>query len=231
MSLSTSRPPQSTAETPTETTETAASEVTSDETASAKTAAGVGVPAADFSMRWPELPKSAGLIDREPASMSNSYTDEQATRSQDDMPLTWPVITPADLPAAARPSQSAVKPELMLALLAGALGLAAIFAGAMFDPSNALRVAQRRVRKLRSSASNASRSGGHIASAFGDPLAAARRVDLASKPVATTRNEDIAREQPKSSGQNPYGPKRSDAGHDLEASLQRLLNDWRRAAA
>jgi hypothetical protein len=229
MNLSTPRPPQSTAETPTETTEPAASEITSDETASAKSAAGAGVPAAGFSMRWPELPKSAGLIDREPASISNSYTEERAASSQDDMPLTWPVVAPADLPAAARPSQSAVKPELVLALLAGALGLAAIFAGAMFDPSNALRLGQRRLRKLRSSASDASRSGGHVASTFGDPLAAARRVDLASKPVATTHSEEIAREQPKPSG--PNGPKRSDAGHDIEASLQRLLNDWRRAAA
>jgi len=239
--------PQPTAETSAKTTEATASEVTPDETARAKTATSVAVPAADFSMGWPELPKSAGAIDGEVPSVSNSYAEEQATGSQDDVPVTSPVTTPAELPAAvARAPQSAVKPELMLALLAGALGLAAIFAGAMFDPSNALRTVQRRIRKLRSSASNANPSGTDPAAGFGDPLAAARRVDLAAKGAATTRREELARERAKSgspksisskstsakaSSSKSTGPQPSDASHDIEASLQRLLNEWRRAAA
>ena len=87
----------------------------------------------------------------------------------------------------------------------------------------ARRLAQRHVRKRRNPASDASRSGGHVESTFGDPLAAARRVDLAGKPVAKARSKEFA--------PGPLSRMRSDPGHDVEVNLQRLLQDWQRAAA
>jgi hypothetical protein len=116
----------------------------------------------------------------------------------------------------------------MLALLAGALGLVAIFLGAVFNPSRGRSVPQRRVRKRWWSASNKG-VGDHVDPGFGDPLAAARRVDLASKPARI--REPHKSSAPKSSAPKSGSPERSDAGHDLEASLQQLLRDWKRAAA
>jgi hypothetical protein len=182
--------------------------------------AGVDDPATAFSMRWPALPKSARAIEREPAPMSNSYAVERATTEPlDGAPPDWPIVAPADVPATGRTVESAFTYERMLALLAGALGLAAIFIGMVSNPSKGRRVAQRRVRKRWWWASK-SGVGDDVDPGFGDPLAAARRVDLTIKPVARTR-------EPHKSG----GPTRSDSGHDLEASLQKLLLDWKRAAA
>jgi hypothetical protein len=111
----------------------------------------------------------------------------------------------------------------MLAVLAGALGLAAILLGAVFNPARGRSVPQPRIRKRWWWASNKDRSD-DVEPGFGDPLAAARRVDLASKPARI-------REQHKSSAPQPGSLKQSDAGHDLEGSLQQLLRDWKRAAA
>jgi hypothetical protein len=226
-----SMPPQSTVQTPEE---TKAAEPAPAQTASAdathapaiapdapvgEAPVGVDDSAAAFSTRWPALPKPADPVEREPTSMSNSYADEQSTAGPPEgAPLAWPIVASVGASAAAgRMVESVFSSDRMLALLAGALGLAAIFIGMVFNPSKGRRVAQRRVRKRWwKSASNAD----HVDPGFGDPLAAARRVDLTSKPVARTR------EPHKSSG-----AKRGDSGHDLEASLQKLLRDWKRAAA
>ncbi len=228
--------PQSTTETSGETTaaeaapiKTASAEATSSPTEATPAPAVAGHPfaavddpATAFSMRWPALPKSAGSIEREPALMSNSYADEYASYTLEGAPLAWPIVTSANLPAAGRMLESAFRSDRMLALLAGALGLAAIFIGMVFNPSKGRGVAQGRIRKRWwRSAPNADQ----VDPGFGDPLAAARRVDLASKPVARTR-EPHKPGVPKSSD-----AKRSDSGHDLEASLQKLLRDWKRAAA
>jgi hypothetical protein len=222
------RPP--TAETSDETTEAAAPvKIASADATPAPTIAGeapagvpagVDDPATAFSMRWPALPKSARAIEREPAPMSNSYTDERATTEPlDGAPPDWPIVAPADVPATERTVESVFKSDRVLALLAGALGLAAIFIGMAFNPSKGRRVAQRHVNKRWWWASK-SGVGVHVDPGFGDPLAAARRVDLAIKPVARTREP-----------QNSSGPTRSDSGHGLEVSLQKLLRDWKRAAA
>jgi hypothetical protein len=225
-------PRQSTAETPDETTaaepapvKTASAEATPARTIPGEAPAGVDDPAMVFSMRWPSLPKLAGSIESERPSASNSFADEHSTTYPlDGAPLAWPIVTPADVPATGRMLESGFRSDRMLALLAGVLGLVAIFLGAVFNPSRGRSVPQRRVRKRWWSASNKG-VGDHVDPGFGDPLAAARRVDLASKPIARTR------EPHKSSAPKSGGPKRSDAGHDLEASLQQLLRDWKRAAA
>ena len=51
-----------------------------------------------------------------------------ATPSQDDMPLIWPVLARAELPAAEEPAESTIRLEYVLALLAGAFALAAMIA-------------------------------------------------------------------------------------------------------
>src|SRR5438876_2749162 len=52
----------------------------------------------DASTPWSALAKPAGSTDRGQASMSDSNADGNTTGStQDDMPLIWPVLTPADL--------------------------------------------------------------------------------------------------------------------------------------
>ena len=218
--------PQSTAETPAKTAavETAPAEATPAPTAVGEVTSPVDDQATTFARRWPALPKSADSTNREPARMSNSYVDEYSAASPPDgAPSTWPIVPTADGPETGRVSEAVFKSDPMLAFLAGALGLVAAFIGTIFNPSKARRLAQRHVRKRRNPASDASRSGGHVESTFGDPLAAARRVDLASKPVAKTRGEEFA------SGR--LTRMRSDPGHDVEVNLQRLLQDWQRAAA
>jgi hypothetical protein len=201
---------------------TAAAEATPAPTIAGEAPAAVDDPTAAFSTRWPALPKTAGAIEREPASMSNSYADEHSSDPLEGASLAWPIVTSANLPAAGRMLESAFRSDRMLALLAGALGLAAILIGMVFNPSKGRGIAQRRIRKRwwRSASSE-----DRVDPGFGDPLAAARRVDLASEPVARTR------EPHKPGVSKSSDAKRSDTGHDLEASLQKLLHDWKRAAA
>jgi hypothetical protein len=227
--------PQPTAKTTDETTaaEAAPAKTASAETASAPTIpdeapAGVDDPAVAFAMRWPAVPKSDRSSERGPASVSHSYADEHSTTDPlDGAPLAWPIATPAD-PATGRTPESAIRPERMLALLAGALGLAAILLGAVFNPPRGRSLPQPRIRKRWWWASNKDLSD-DVEPGFGDPLAAARRVDLASKPARI--REPHKSSAPKSSAPKSGSPERSDAGHDLEASLQQLLRDWKRAAA
>jgi hypothetical protein len=237
--------PQPTAKTTDETTaaEAAPAKTASDKTASAETAsaptipneapASVDDPAVGFAMRWPAVPKSDRSSERGPAPASHSYAEEHSTTEPlDGTPLAWPIATPAD-PATGRTPESAIRPERMLALLAGALGLAAILLGAVFNPPWGRSAPQPRIRKRWWWASNKDLSD-DVEPGFGDPLAAARRVDLASKPArirephkSSAPKSSVA----KSSAPKPGSPERSDAGHDLEASLQQLLRDWKRAAA
>lgn len=213
--------PQSTAETSTKTAavETAPAEATPAPTSVGEAASPADDQATTFSLRWPDLPKSADATDRAPARMSNSYVDEHsaASPSLDGAPSAWPIVPPGDVPETGRVSVSVFKSDRMLAFLSGALGLVAIFIGTIFNPSKARRLAQRHARKRRNLASDASRSGGHVESSFGDPLAAARRVDLASKPVAKTRSGEFA--------------PRSDPAREVELNVRRLLQAWRRRVA
>jgi hypothetical protein len=239
--------PQPTAKTIDETTaaeaapaKTAPAKTASAETASAPTIpdeapASVDDPAVAFAMRWPAGSKSDRLSERgrASASASHSYADEHSTTDPlDGAPLAWPIATPAD-PATGRTPESAIRPERMLALLAGALGLAAILLGAVFNPPRGRSVPQPRIRKRWWWASNKDLSD-DVDPEFGDPLAAARRVDLASKPARIREPHKSSAPKstaPKSSAPKSGSPERSDAGHDLEASLQQLLRDWKRAAA
>ncbi len=71
---------------------------------------------ANFILRWPGLSPSTATSKptsiSNSASTSNSYAEEHpTTNGQDDLPLIWPVLTPADLGAAGPLLASAVGPE------------------------------------------------------------------------------------------------------------------------
>ena len=64
--------------------------------------------AAPLSTRWSGMPKTANAINYAPPAASSSYANEQsATDEPDDMPLIWPILTPAEL-AAARPASRSI---------------------------------------------------------------------------------------------------------------------------
>src|SRR5260370_5779349 len=85
---------------------------------------------ANFIFRWPGLSPSTATSKptsiSNSASTSNSYAEEHpTTNGQDDLPLIWPVLTPADLGAAGPLLASAVGPDRMLVILPRALAFAA----------------------------------------------------------------------------------------------------------
>jgi hypothetical protein len=113
---------QSTAQAPTEATTDAPGEIT---------AGGARAPQGDttatLSVRWADLPTSPTLLDRAPLSMSNGYAEEPpAMASEEDMPLIWPILTPAELAAGERAPGSTIAFAQLAAALAAVLGLAAL---------------------------------------------------------------------------------------------------------
>jgi hypothetical protein len=98
----------------------------------ADTTVGASDAAPEFAARWIDLPSALDASARRQASMiGNSYSEEHAaTDPQDDMPLIWPILTPAELAAAeAPPRQSMVKWEYILGSLALVFALAARLIG------------------------------------------------------------------------------------------------------
>ncbi len=84
--------------------------------------------------------------------LRTSYAPEPSvTHSEDDMPLIWPVLSPADLQVAEQPQDVAIR--LILSFVAGALGIIAAFAWAIFKLTRARPAGQRRTpRRWRSAA-------------------------------------------------------------------------------
>ena len=188
----------------------------------AEPTAGENDAVAAISIRQPDLSKSAAAIDREPASTSNGDAAEHSTTvTQDDMPLQWPVLATADVPAAERPPEAAIRTEHVLGFLSGALALAAMILQTIFKLSVARPRGRCNFRDQRALHVTAHRPRKHVSPAFANSVAATRQVDVVRTLVAATRRTDIARE----------ASKPSDPGHDIEASLRQLLRDWERAAA
>jgi hypothetical protein len=179
---------------------------------------------------------------RNPTSMSSSDVEKPraATDAQDEMPLIWPVLSPAELAVAGPAPQSKVKWEYVLAVIAGALALAAMLIGAIFNRAAArerdqdqaaareqwqtapsvvprLRIGARPQLELRPQFA--------VRPQFAETLLAARRAEPVRNSIAALRRDDGARW--------PLRPIElsSDPNHDVEASLQRLLQAWQRAAA
>jgi hypothetical protein len=179
---------------------------------------------------------------RNPTSMSSSDVEKPraATDAQDEMPLIWPVLSPAELAVAGPAPQSKVKWEYVLAVIAGALALAAMLIGAIFNRAAArerdqdqaaareqwqtspsvvprLRIGARPQLELRPQFA--------VRPQFAETLLAARRAEPVRNSIAAPRRDDGARW--------PLRPIElsSDPNHDVEASLQRLLHAWQRSAA
>jgi hypothetical protein len=91
-----------------------------------------------LSTRWLDLPKSAAAsTDRGPVSMRNSYAEEPpTTASEDEMPLIWPILTPAE-----QAPSFAVTFAQLAAALAAVLGLAALIVRTIVKLSAARRLA------------------------------------------------------------------------------------------
>jgi hypothetical protein len=217
------------------------------EAAPAEATAGENAAAAEFATRWPDLPSSLDLNARKPATMrSNSFAEEHATTdAQDGMPLVWPVLTPADLAAAEPAAQSNLKWVYILAFLSGTLALAAMLLNAINNraavhlPVRADLRDQRRAdpdmprprMKMRPQFADAL-AAARRADSIGNPLAAARKVDLARRPLMPNEEPSEAPREGRSEGRSERPSERpSEPPHDVEEGLRRLLHAWQRVAA
>jgi len=149
---------------------------------------------ANFIMRWPG--PSLGTLTSESASMSNSaamsYAEEHTTaNAPDDMPLIWPVLTPADLRVARPQLASAGEPEGMLAILAGALAFAFVILRLTFNRS-AARPVGRSSLSIGGAWSRTRLPGERMLPAFADRPAAASFADFIRNSNGATHRSDIA---------------------------------------
>jgi hypothetical protein len=173
---------------------------------------------------------------RNPTSMSSSDVEKPGatTDAEGEMPLIWPVLSPAEFTAAGPAPQSKVRWEYILAVIAGALALAAMLIGAIFNRAaarerNQDQAAAREQWQASPSVVPRLRIGARpqfeVRPQFADTLLAARRAEPVRNSIAAPRRDDGARW--------PLRPIElsSDPNHDVEASLQRLLHAWQRSAA
>jgi hypothetical protein len=186
---------------------------------------------------------------RSPTSMTGSSEAERpaaATGAEDDMPLIWPLLSPADASAARPAAQSRVKWEYVLAVIAGALALAAMLIGGIFNRAAArerdrdqadaraqwqaapsvvplLRIEARPQAEARPRLEL--RPQLELRAQFAETLLAARRAEPMRGSIAAPRRDDGARW--------PLRPIElsSDPNRDVETSLQRLLQAWQQSAA
>jgi hypothetical protein len=183
---------------------------------------------------WLGLPASTASTDPEPASASPRPADEPSTKgAQDDLPSTSSFPTAAD-PAA---ETSMIGSEDERALIAIALALAVVVARKLVGLL-AVRRLRRRRKELR-----AQWDGGAAASVVRTRIepeppfpAAMGRVDDAddvySPPPPLPRPIDFLPRRPAARHTTSYDlDDHAVEDPDIEQSLQRLLADWRRAAA
>jgi hypothetical protein len=189
-----------------------------------------------------DLRRSQAAADAAPASASLAQ-EQPATESEDDMPLVWPVLTPAELAAAGLEQSSSIKPAFMLAVLVGALAFAAVIARLLFklfgtrqgDGSivrDQLRLVQNPLLPRKPAPLPRGNPSAQSASAQSPSaqrpsaqVAAERLVNALRRPTAAPRLGDIPR-RPSSlahAGQ--------DLKQDTEDDLRTLLRDLQRTAA
>jgi hypothetical protein len=85
--------------------------------------------------RGPSLPAATAPVIPKPGSMRSSYAKEQAaseTEREDEMPLVWPILSPAELAAVQQPDASMTSFAQLAAALAMVLGLVALIARVVF---------------------------------------------------------------------------------------------------
>jgi hypothetical protein len=84
---------------------------------------------ASLSTRWSGFSRSGSAVSAEPptASMSSSYVQERAAApAEDDMPLIWPILTPAELSQTEPVPQASISLWQLTAAFAAVLALAAL---------------------------------------------------------------------------------------------------------
>jgi hypothetical protein len=204
---------------------------------------------ADASTSWPVLPKSADITEHEPALMTDSNADKRATTDPEDE-ISVPTLTDlaaterASQAAAAEPETAAVErssqarreavsavaeqpllsavgPEQMLAIAAGALALVAI----IFLTIYKLLVAQKLRRRHNSRdqwrlAAKTARSR-ELSAAPANTVVAARQTDVVCNSIRRPRDLGVVVER----------INRGDASRDLEEDLRRLLHVTKSRAA
>jgi hypothetical protein len=193
---------------------------------SADTTASENDPGAEFASRWPDLPSSIDLNARRSASMSSStYVEEHATPgAHDDMPLVWPVLTPAEPPATTSAMQSTATWIYILGLLSGSLALAAVLVRAIGNRAAATRLARAALQE-RPHVPNGLRPQVTKQPQFADALAAALQADALSSSLVDACKIDLARPL------LTAAPEARRATDDVEVRLQQLLHAWQRVAA
>ena len=85
--------------------------------------------------RWSSANPSPAPLQTEPQPLPSSYAQEQpspAQEAQEEMPLVWPILSPAELAAAEPPATASASLAQLAALLAVVLGLAALVARLAF---------------------------------------------------------------------------------------------------
>jgi hypothetical protein len=189
--------------------------------------------AVEIAARWHALPGSADATARGATPVGNNYAEERApAQSEAEMPLVWPILTADD---AAEPAGSPVRLEYVLALLVGALALAAAIGRWIFRRADRGRDRAERRHPLPHHV-NVPRPRQPIREhAIADAMTFAP--PAVRRSTAALRRDDVASERPQLRkdvrAQSREAPldKPSDPAHDLEASLLRLLQAWQRAAA
>ena len=186
--------------------------------------------AVEVAARWHQLPGSADATVSGAAPPSNSYVEERApAQSEGEMPLVWPILTPAE---AAEPASPAASLEYVLGLLVGALALAAAIARLVFVlcAARERRLAEQRSQRIRQL--NVPRPQ-QPAPAYTMPDPVAFAPPEVRRSAAALRHKAVAGDLPRSRQEPRRGQldKPSDPAHDLEESLLRLLQAWQRAAA
>jgi hypothetical protein len=145
----------------------------------------------EFAMRPPDLQGSRDSVAGGPSPGTSSLAEERvAANSEDDMPLVWPTLSSVDRAAAGSPPWSAALSEHLLALLAGALALAAMIARTLFKPVAVDGFGWSDFRGPRHPASNAGSHAPQVASSRPDTRLHIRQADQGgriSAPVSAGR--------------------------------------------
>jgi hypothetical protein len=185
-------------------------------------------PTTTYAMLSPALPTSTNAVDGEQASASNSAPGEPAAmHPEDEMPLIWPVLSPAELTAAEWPPGLAARWGPMLAYVAAALALVMIVRK-VFRVFAVRRLRRRRMalRGQWNQELQATRRGEPVSPAFADKVAAPGAAEHSRKLVTVPRIAEIALP-----AADECDPDHNIEALDAEESLQQFLPRWRRVAA
>ncbi len=165
--------------------------------------------AVDFAARWSDLPEFTSFDAPEPGAMSNSFADTQmASAAADQVSLSWPII---ETGRAGQRANAAIEALLASVILAGSLGLASLlFAGRGFRFARC--AGQPRLRDPWRAVA------GRLSSRWG-------------KRVGLTDPADCGWRQTRHDNSVRRAPWPADPAHDLQTSLEELMQDLHRAEA